>query len=135
MRRVLIAGVPLLAFGIAGCTRPEDYLKVVREQRLAYKDLANILSQVKDARTMTEAKDKIIAQEERCAAIAKKAQALPQPPPAEVQELCAQELFLFKGTFERYEQEVQRISRLEGGPEFLQQVVPSSQALIKAVEK
>jgi hypothetical protein len=134
MSRAARCGWLLVLLIPAGCTRNEQYYEVFREQRTAYKELGDILATVKDEKSMTAAK---AALEERlavCDAVAKKASALPKPPP-EVAERFNEEKYLMESFIRRVGDETKRIQGLPGGAEFIKQFESSSPGLLSAVRR
>jgi hypothetical protein len=123
----------LLLLAPAGCTRDEDYLDVFREQQAAYKEMADILATVKDQQSMADAKSAFEQRRARFEAIAKKGKALPNPPPPDVVKRMKEEEFAVKRTMTYLQTELDRVSRLEGGKEFLQQFKSGSASLFPAV--
>ena len=84
MSRAAQCGWFVLLLLLVGCTKDEDYLNVIREQLAAMKELADILETVKDESSMAQAKKTLDERSEKFAAISRKANALPKPPPPEV---------------------------------------------------
>jgi hypothetical protein len=134
MFRVGRCGGLLMLLVLAGCTKPEDYLKVAREQRTAYKELADILVTIEDEKSMAAATAALADRSAKCEAIARTGQALPQPPPPEVQERFQEDAFVMKRTIERMQEEVRRVRGLKGGPEFFKQFESKHPSLFPAVQ-
>jgi hypothetical protein len=121
---------------LAGCAKDEDYLDVMREQRAAWKEMADILETVKDEKSMAEAQTKLKSNSERYAAIARKAKALPNPPPPEVAERMNQQTFVMQEAMKRLQKEVGRVSKeVPGGRDFLNQFESISPGLLTAVQQ
>lgn len=123
----------VLAFFAAGCAKERDYLDVMNEQQDAWRELTEVLKTVKDAETMTKAKTWLDENAARFAEISRKANALPKPPPAKVQERMQEQSFVMNRTLEHLQTEVGRVGRLPGGAEFLKQF-ESTKGLLSAVQ-
>jgi hypothetical protein len=124
----------LLSLVLVGCTREQDYYDVMNEQQASWREITDILKTVKDPETMAAAQKSLKANAEKYAALAQKASALPKPPPAKVIERMKEEQFFMQGTLKILQAETERVSKLEGGPEFLKQY-QSSKGLLSAVEQ
>jgi hypothetical protein len=118
-----------LVFLAAGCASEEDYYQVMREQRQALKEVADILETVKDEESMATAKVSLDQQVQKFDAISKRARALPNPPPKEVIARMNDEKRQMETHLERLRIEVRRINQLRGGPEFWKQFPSDSQGL------
>lgn len=133
-RRSWRIGCLALAFVLMGCSRDQDYLDVVKEQQAAWREMTEILKTVKDAPTMAEAQKTLNANAERYAAISRKAQALPKPPPANVIERLKEDEYFMQATIKYLRAETKRVSELPGGAEFLKKF-ESTQGLLSAIEQ
>ena len=69
-----------------GCTKPEAYYQVAREQRAARQELIDILITIEDEKSMASAKTALDDRAAKFEAIVERAKALPNPPPPEVLE-------------------------------------------------
>jgi hypothetical protein len=119
----------------AGCTRDEDYVQVMRDQRTARREVAEILAAVTDEKSMVEAKAKLAEQSKKIDAIAARAKALPQPLPSSVAERMRDEAIAVQTQLERLAEEMQRIKKLPGGSEFCKQLETDAPGLLSAVQK
>ncbi len=128
--RIFVAFI--LLGSLFGCTKEEDYLSVFREQQKARQDIAEILGTVRDEKSMADAKEKLDGMSEKCAAIAKRASALPAPS-RKVQERLMQEREYVQQTMDDLKREVGRIQQLPGGPEFIRQFVSNQPGLMGAI--
>lgn len=135
MLRVARCGWFVLVLAAAGCARDEDYLDVYREQRAAWQEMADILATVTDEKTMAEAQATLKGRSQKYEAIAKKANALPKPPPAAVLQRLEEDRVIMRQTVERLQDEVKRVRKLDGGEEFLTQFESNSQGLLTAVQR
>ena len=81
MLRVNRSGCVVLLLALVSCTKPQDYYDVFREQRSTYQELGDILATIQDEKSMVAAKSKLEERFERFDATARKADALPKPPP------------------------------------------------------
>ena len=122
----------LLLF-LVGCTKDEDYVDVQREQLAAWQEMAEILETVKDDTSMAKAKKALDQRNEKYAALARKAKALPAPRP-EAQQRMQELKFFVESAIERLQKEAGRVSRLPGGPEFMKHFQSASQGLSSAVQ-
>jgi hypothetical protein len=104
---------------LAGCSRTEDYLAVVRGQQQAMQEVTDILKKVHDDKDMAAAKDALDERFAKFDAIARKARDLPKPPPPEVEEKL--DLNAFKRAMRNMNEEIQRVKDLPGGKEFFAQ--------------
>jgi hypothetical protein len=134
MSRAVRKGWLLLLLLPLGCTKDEDYLEVFREQRGAWNEMADILATVKDEKSMADAKIVVAERLPKFEAIARKARALPKKLPPEVRQRMEDDKFLMTATVERLRKESNRVSKLPGGAEFLQQFEAKSQGLMTAVQ-
>ncbi len=116
--RAALVGLALLA--LPGCTRTEDYLEVARAQQEALRDVTAVLTHIHSEKDMAAAKEKLDDGEARFEAIARKARALPKPPP-EVASRLQDEAPKMQRALEQLRDEVQRVRGLPGGQEFLKQ--------------
>jgi hypothetical protein len=125
----------LLLLLAAGCARDEDYFDVMREQRAAWKEMADILETVKDEKSLVGAQKTLAGKSEKYAAIARKAKALPNPPPPGVAERMNEQKFVMEEAVKRLQTEVKRVGELPGGKDFLKQFESSSPGLLSAVQQ
>src|SRR5262245_21526201 len=80
----LVGLIALSGCGLSGCTtRPEEYVEVARAQRKAIEEIRGVLADIKDEKDMQKAKDELDRRFAAFEEIARKARALPKPPPAE----------------------------------------------------
>lgn len=119
----------------AGCSKEEDYMEVFREQQAAYRETADILATIKDEKTMADAKSALDERFKRFEAIAKRAKALPQPPPPSVVNRMKDEEFVMKRTMSHLQDQLKRVSELKGGKEFLRQFESGSPGVLPVVVK
>lgn len=120
----------------AGCARDEEYLEVYRAQKENYKELGDILATVKDEQSMAEAKSALDERAKKFEAVARKASALPKPPPAAVAERVKEDAFAMERTLQRLREEIRRIrEKVKGGDEFLKQFESQSPGLFSAVQR
>jgi hypothetical protein len=129
-----LLGWLVLLVGTAGCTRDEDYFKVVQEQQAAWREMIDILKTVKDTETMTDAQKTLAQNADKYAAISRKASRLPAPPPPAVRERLQQDSFLMEGMLAELKTETNRIRGLSGGEAFLKKF-ESTKGLLSAVER
>jgi len=135
MGRVVGNAWLILGLAIAGCAKPEDYFEVVREQRAAYSEMADILASVKNDQTMADALTAIEKRRPQFEAIARKANALPKPPPAEVVDRLQSEKYLMTTIVKRLLKEGARIENdVPGGADFMKQFHSRSSSLRSAVQ-
>ena len=133
--RAMYSGIALsLLVTFAGCTKPEAYYEVFREQRATYREVTSILAEIQDETSMAQAKAKLQAQFEKLDAIARKADALPKPPPAEVVERFRDESQSLQRALNDMKEQVGRVQKLKGGPAFFKQFESSDSGLFKAVQ-
>jgi uncharacterized protein YukE len=124
----------LLLFLLAGCTKPEAYYEVFREQRATYREVTRILAEIQDEKSMAQAKEKLQEQTEKFAATARKADALPKPPPAEVVERFRDESPSLQRAINDMMVEVGRVQKLKGGDAFFKQFQSNQPGLFSAVQ-
>lgn len=115
-RRGLLIALVLLA----GCTKPEAYYDVMREKRATWREVTAILMDVEDEKTLGAAKAKLDARQEEFEARARKAQALPNPPPPEVLERMRDERTSMQQAFDDLQYQIRRVQnlKLKGGEAF-----------------
>jgi DNA-binding transcriptional MerR regulator len=128
----LCGGIVLLC--VIGCTNPQAYVDVAREQRDARKEIAEILETVHDEKSMANAKKKLDDRQAHYEAIARKASALPQNPSEEVKKRLEQERYLMDRAMERLQEQITRVSKMPGGKDFFKHFESSSQNLFLAVQ-
>ena len=130
MVRIIPAVLCCLAF--IGCTKEEDYLNVFRDQQKAWQELTDILAEVRDEKSMAEAKTKLDASFEKFDALSKRAKALPEPS-KEIRNRLEKEREYLQQSTENLLREVGRIRKMPGGQEFLNQFEARRQGLMGAV--
>ena len=136
MSRTLRLAALLLFLCGAGCTKDEDYLEVYRAQRENYRELTDILATIQDEKSMTDAKSKLDERAKKFNEIARKASALPKPPPESVRNRMADDAFTMERTLDRLRQQIKRVREdIKGGDEFLKQFESTSPGLLSAVKK
>jgi hypothetical protein len=135
MFRATRCGWLLLLLVPLGCTKDEDYLEVLRDQRAAMNEMADILGTVKDEKSMSDAKAVLEERRPKFEAIAKKAKALPKPLPQEVRQRMEEDRSLIAAALKRLGKESDRVSKLPGGEEFLKHFESKSQGLMTAVQR
>ena len=133
-RRSPLVSAGVLALFVAGCVREQDYYDVARDKQAAMSELVVILETIKDEPTMRAAKNTLQANAEKYADISRRAQALPNPPPAKVQEKFRSDAMLMEATLRRLSIETKRVADLPGGADFLRQF-ESTRGLFSAVQK
>jgi hypothetical protein len=127
-------GAVLLLFLAAGCTKPEAYYEVFREQRETYREVTKILTEIEDEKSMAAAKAKLQEQFEKFAATARKGEALPKPPPAEVTERLRDDSPSMQRAIADLQFQVGRVQKLEGGKAFFKQFESKHSGLFNAVQ-
>jgi hypothetical protein len=133
-RAVQCAGL-LMLLVLVGCASEEDYLEVMRAQRAAYKETADILETIQDEKTLDEAKKALDAKREKFDAIAQKAKSLPKPS-AQVVERLKEQQTLMQDSIDRLRKEIGRVrTKVKGGEEFCKQFESSSPGLMSAVQQ
>lgn len=130
MIRIIPAALCCLA--LVGCTKEEDYLNVFRDQQKAWQELTDILAEVRDEKSMAEAKTKLDASFEKFDALSKRAKALPEPS-KEIRNRLEKEREYLQQSTENLLREVGRIRKMPGGQEFLNQFEARRQGLMGAV--
>lgn len=130
-RSFALLGVLALA---AGCVKDQDYFDVAKDKQAAMGELVDILASIKDESTMKQARETVKANAEKYAEISRRAQALPNPPPAKVQERFRQNAMQMEATLRRLSIEAKRVADLPGGTDFLGQF-ESTRGLLSAVQK
>ncbi len=119
---------------LAGCAKDQDYFDVLSEQQAAWTELAKVLGTVKDEKSMAEAKTALEAREAKFEAIAQKAQALPKPSAAVLEQL-EQKKYLLQRAIEQAQAEVGRIRRdVPGGEAFCKKFGSKFPGLLSAVQ-
>jgi hypothetical protein len=102
---------------LAGCTRTDDYVQVVRAHQKAMQDVTAVLAKIQKEDDMAAAREELRESYTRCDALQKKANALPKPPPPEVVDRI--DPAGYKQAFDDMVDQVRRVHRLQGGEEFL----------------
>jgi hypothetical protein len=118
MRR---AAVLLGLLVLTGCTRPQDYVNVAREQQRAMQEVTEILARVRDEKDLAAARAELDERVERYEAIVRRAKALPQPPSEEAQRLLQDEQPAFQTALRRLSEQVVRVRALPGASAFFEQ--------------
>lgn len=124
----------LLLIALAGCTKPEAYYEVFREQRANYREVTAILAEIEDEKSMAAAKSKLQAQFEKNEATARKFAALPNPPPPEVKERYDDESQALQWAINDMRQQIGRVQKLPGGKAFFKQFESNNSGLFNAVQ-
>ena len=133
MLRAARCGWVVILLVAAGCTKEEDYLEVSREQRAAWKEMTDILATIKDEKSMADAQVALKKHTPKYEALARKAKALPKPPPDVIKRLQEDEVII-RATLRHLHTEVERVGKLPGGDEFMKQFQSNSQGLMPAVQ-
>jgi hypothetical protein len=124
----------LLLILSAGCTKPEAYYEVFREQRATYREVTKILAEIEDEKSMAAAKAMLQEQAEKFEATARKAAALPNPPPAEVKERFRDEAQSLQRAINDMRDQVGRVQKLPGGKAFFKQFESNQSGIFNAVQ-
>jgi hypothetical protein len=120
---------------LAGCAKDQDYFEVLSEQQAAWTELAEVLETVKDEKSMAAAKTALEVREAKFEAIARKAQALPKPSAAVLEQL-EQKKYLLQRAIERSQGEVRRIRRdVPDGEAFCKKFGSKFPGLMSAVQQ
>lgn len=128
------SAVLLLLFLLAGCTKPEAYYEVFREQRTTYREVTAILAEIQDEKSMAAAKANLQAQFEKFEATARKAEALPKPPPAEVTDRLRDDSPSMQRAIADLQYQAGRVQKLPGGKAFFKQFESNHSGLFNAVQ-
>ena len=135
MVRAARCGWLVVVLVLVGCAKDEDYMEVYREQRANYKELADILATIKDEKSLADAKSALDDRSKRFAAVARKANALPKPPPESVRKRLEDDAFTMRRTIEQLQDEINRVRRdVKGGEEFWKQFESISPGLLSTVQ-
>ena len=118
---LLFAAALVGVAGLAGCSRADDYLEVVKQQQATWEETTKLLAGVTDAESMDAAKDRFVELTVRAQNAARKAAAMGKPPDAVLEQLEEQRRGLERAA-NRMRQEVARVRELPGGPEFLKDI-------------
>ena len=132
MARISIFSAALCCLGFIGCAREDDYLDVFRDQQKAWLEMTEILSNIRDEKTMAEAKLKLDANFEKFESLSKRAKALPQPS-EKIRKRLEQEREYLEQTTAALQREVARVQKMPGGMQFLNQYQSRRQGLMGAV--
>lgn len=124
----------LLLLMFAGCTKPEAYYEVFREQRATYREVTTILAEIQDEKSMAQAKAKLEEQFEKSEATARKAEALPKPPPAEVEARLREDRASMERVLKDLQDQIGRVQKLDGGKAFFKQFESKNSGLFNAVQ-
>jgi hypothetical protein len=124
----------VLLLVLAGCTKPEAYYEVFREQRQTYRDVTKILAEIEDEKSMAAAQAKLREQFEKFEATARKGEALPNPPPAEVTERLRDDSASMQRAIADLQYQVGRVQKLAGGQAFFKQFQSKHSGLFNAVQ-
>ena len=119
---------------LSGCgPTAQSYLDVMRAQRDAWKEMADILTTVKDDKSLAEAKAALEERVGNYEAISRKARSMP-PPSREAVRKLAEEKYLMERTVQRLNDEVRRVQAMPGGKEFFKHFESKSQNLFQALQ-
>ena len=118
MRSTALLAVCVL---IAGCG-PDPYREAIRRQASNFAELAGLLAEVKDARSMSDIEATIADRMDDFQRAARRAGKLPPPDPERIRSYKEEFGDKIKTAFRRYAAECVRIRKLPGGPEFLDRV-------------
>jgi hypothetical protein len=130
MSRASILPLFALLCGLAGCAQEKDYVDAMREQRAAYRDLTLVLANIRDEKSMQDAKATLEKRLEKFEQAAAKIRALPRPSAELLQKL--QKEANMNRAIEDLQYEVGQVNRLPGGPAFLKQFNTASPGLLSA---
>jgi hypothetical protein len=112
--------VAIIAVALAGCDAAAPYRAIVRDQTAAWEETAEILSRVTDQDSMTLAAKELVKCRTHSAAIEARLRDLTQPSPELAQRLAeSPEGQRLKQAVDRTTEQIGRITKLPGGPEFL----------------
>lgn len=106
---------------IGGCG-PDPYREAIRRQTSKFEELADLLAEVKDARSMSDAEATIADRMDEFQRAANRVGKLPQPDPERAQSYEEEFGPKLKAAFERYAAECRRIRALPGGEAFLDRI-------------
>ncbi|MSQ95943.1 MAG: hypothetical protein EXR98_15505 [Gemmataceae bacterium] len=134
MVRAALAGPCLILLIVVGCTSNERYFEVAREQRAALHEITDILKTIKDEKSMADAKTALDEKAKQFEAIARKAKALPKPPPAEVSKRWQEDEFVIQAEIRQLAVVVKKVKELPGGEEFLSQFQSRAPGLFSRVQ-
>ena len=126
MTRIFSSGCFVGFFLLISCARDEDYFQVMREQREAMKEVADVLETVQDEKSMADAKASLERLNYKFASIAQKANALPKPPPREVLKRMEEDKHFTQRNLDRLRAQVERVSKLPGGAQLWKQFESNS---------
>src|SRR4051812_34723557 len=106
---------------LAGCAdRTQEYVEVLREQRKALDELAEVLSRIEDDKGMAAAKAELSTRFSRYDQIAGRARELP-PPSDETRRKLEDDGAALRNAVERVRGQIRRVQALPGGEAFFQQ--------------
>jgi hypothetical protein len=106
---------------LAGCAdRTQEYIEVLREQRRALDELAEVLSRIEDEKGMAAAKADLAARFTRYDQIARRARDLP-PPSDEMRRKLEDDGAALRQALVRVQEQVRRVQALPGGDAFFKQ--------------
>jgi hypothetical protein len=114
--------IAALAMAGAGCK--DQYQDVVDRQVANWKEIAGILSVVKDRPTMDEAEAKLRSRVGQFQEVSRRARALP-PPDAETMRRLAGEKATMQAAIRDMLKEVERVKDLPEGPAFFERIKDS----------
>ena len=117
MRRAILVACVLSA----GCG-PDPYREALRRQVANYEELAGLLAEVKDARSMSDTEATIADRMDDFQRAANRVGKLPPPDSERIQGYKDEFGAKMKSAFERYARECGRIRELPGGPAFLDRI-------------
>ena len=113
---------------LAGCTRPEEYVEVAQAQRAALEEVRVILAGIRDEKDLEAAKAELDRRFDRFESVARKAAALPKPPPGEAETRLKEELPAYRRSLEELKREARRVKALPGCDRFFERYEGSSLA-------
>jgi hypothetical protein len=120
-----------LLFSLAGCAKEKDYVDAFREQRAAWRELTEVLTTIRDERSMADAKASLEKRLEKFEQAAAKVRALPKPSEEMLGKLQQDQSGMSRA-LENLQDEVRRVRHLPGGPAFLKQFQSTSPGLLSA---
>lgn len=104
---------------LGGCAQTQDYLEVFRDQHKAVQEVTAILSRIRNEEDMAAARDELDERYMRFEQIARRARALPNPPPDDVASRVDKEGI--ERSITEMRREIDRVKALPGGEEFFRQ--------------
>ncbi len=104
---------------LGGCSQTGDYLEVFRDQHKAVQEVTAILARIRNEEDMAAARDELDDRYVRFEQIARRANALPKPPPDDVASRVDQ--VGMERSIADMRREIDRVKALPGGEEFFRQ--------------